>query len=317
MSDRLQPLGLPQRGLCRFSPFGFGVQATRAPQGDGENEQYEQRGRHAEDQMACHGRHPFAADRRSLYPGDRVNRKALELAVADPPFGAVDLGADRVDLALPSLRDRGLELAARPLRAQLLGRLRITGEKLAVRAYERVEAAWAAADERVELLEILRHDRDRHHAVECAVRRRPAPRENEERRAESCEPRLHDFADISANVAGAVHVEETALAGAQVGWDLHELAGDERPAVTVDEEDRAQLRQRLDDELHALVQARLVGADGIVGHATHDFIDLGDGALDRLKDLERMLVKDIERTLNAVVGDRLLVPVVQPARKTE
>ena len=100
-------------------------------------------------------------------------------------------------------------------------------------------------------------------------------------------------------------------------WDLHELAGGERPALTVDEKDRAQLRQRVDDALHALVQARLVGADSIVGHSAYDFIDLGDGALDRLKDLERVLVKDIERTLDAIVGDVQLMAVIEPGGKSE
>src|SRR5919197_3787825 len=263
--------------------------------------------------MACHRRHPFAADRRRVHPGDRVNRKALELTIAEPPFGAVDLGADRVDPALPSLRNRRLEPAARSLRAQVLGRLRITGEKPAVRAYKRVKLAWTAADERVELLEILRHDGDRDHTVERAVDRRTAPRKNKEGRAENRKPRLHNFADKSADVAGDVHVEEAALAGAQVGWDLHELAGGERPTVTVDQKDRAQLRQHFDDPPHALVQARLVGADGIVGHAAHDFIDLGDSAVDRLKDLERVLVNNIERTLDAIVSDLLFVAVVQPS----
>ena len=65
------------------------------------------------------------------------------------------------------------------------------------------------------------------------------------------------------------------------------------------------------------MQARLVGADCTVGHAAHDFIDLGDGALDRLKALECVLVKDIERTLDAIVSDALFVAVVQPGRKTE
>src|SRR5262245_5182394 len=114
-----------------------------------------------------------------------------------------------------------------------------------------------------------------------------------------------------------MHVEEAALAGAEVGWKLNELAGDERPGAAVDEKDRAQLGQRVDDALQALVQARLVLADSLVRHAAQNFVHLGDGALYDLKDLEGMLVKDIEGTLDAVGGDGLLVTIVQPARETE
>jgi hypothetical protein len=88
-------------------------------------------------------------------------------------------------------------------------------------------------------------------------------------------------------------------------------------AVAVDEKDRAQLRQRIDDALHALVQARLLFADLVIRHAANDLVDLGDGALDRLKHLERVLVKDIERTLDTVVGDGQLMAVIQPGGKSE
>src|SRR5262249_61959433 len=132
-------------------------------------------------------------------------------------------------------------------------------------------------------------------------------RKAEERRAESREPRLHNFADIGADIAVDVHVEKAALAGAQIARHLDELAGEDRLAVPVDEKDRAQLRQRIDDALDALVQPRLLLADLLVRHAAHDLVDLGDRALDGLKDLERMLINDIERPLDAVVGDALLV----------
>ena len=98
---------------------------------------------------------------------------------------------------------------------------------------------------------------------------------------------------------------------------MHELAGDEPLAVAVDEKDRAQLRQRIDDAFDALVQARLLVADLLVRHAAHDLLDFGDGALDRLKDLERVLVKDIERTLDAIVGDVQLMAVIEAGGKSE
>jgi hypothetical protein len=117
--------------------------------------------------MARHGRGPLVTDRRGGDAGDSENGKALELAIADPAFGPIDLRAARADRALRPLRDRRLQ--ARPDSPQAVGRLRKAGEKLAVRAQERVKLAWAAPDQRVELLEILRQDRDGDHALEGTV----------------------------------------------------------------------------------------------------------------------------------------------------
>ncbi len=65
------------------------------------------------------------------------------------------------------------------------------------------------------------------------------------------------------------------------------------------------------------MQARSVVADGIVRHVTCDLVDLGDGALDRLKDLERVLVQNIEGALDPVIGDGVLVAIAQPGRESE
>jgi hypothetical protein len=115
----------------------------------------------------------------------------------------------------------------------------------------------------------------------------------------------------------AVCAEKVAVARAEVGGHLRELAGHQRPAVAIDEKDRAQLRQRLDDPLQALVQARLVPADVVVRHAAHDFVDLRDRPLDGLEHLERMLVQDVERALDPVIGEVALVVVVEPGRECE
>ena len=199
--------------------------------------------------MARHGRGPFGPYRRCLEAGDYVNGEALELAVADPPFGPVDLGADGVGRTLPALRDRRLEPTARGERAHALGLFWIAGKKLAVRTDQRVKAAGAAPDQRVELLEILRQHGDCDHAVETFIQGRTAPGQNEKWRAEGLQPGLHDFAHIGADIAGHVHVEESPLARAQVARDLYELTGEERPPLPVDEKDRAQLWQCVDDPL--------------------------------------------------------------------
>src|SRR6516164_1327324 len=118
--------------------------------------------------MARHGRDPFAPDRRAVDAGNDVDRKALELAMTDSPFDRVDLGPpDRLHAALASLRDRRVQSAAGL--ETLIGPLRITGEKSAIRTDQRVKASRAAADERIELLEILRQHGDGDHAVERTI----------------------------------------------------------------------------------------------------------------------------------------------------
>ena len=200
----------------------------------------------------------IVADRRGGDAGNRENGKAFELAIADPPFHPVDLRTAGADRPFRPLRDRRLQ--ARPDGPQAVGRLRIAGEKPAVCADERVKLAWAAPDQRVELLEILRQNRDGDHAVEGTVSGRASARKHEKRCAKPRAARLHDLADITADVASDMRAEEAALAGAHVGRHLHELAGDEPLAVAVDEKDRAQLRQRIDDAFDALVQARIASS---------------------------------------------------------
>ena len=69
--------------------------------------------------------------------------------------------------------------------------------------------------------------------------------------------------------------------------------------------------------LEPVVQHRFVGANIIVRHAARDFIDLGKSALDGLEHLERMLVQDIERAVDALVADALGVAVADPGGEGE
>jgi len=215
LSDRLQALSLPQCSLRGLTALGFGMEPPCTPQRNPDDEKKEQRRGQAEDEVTRHSRDPFGPDRRAIDAGDDVDREALELALTDAPFGRVDLGLrDRADAALLSLRDHRVQSAAwlqRPV-----GPLRITGQKSAVSTEQRVKASRAAADERIELLEVLRQHGDGGHAVERAVRRGPAPGENKERRTETCQPRRENIADIGTDIAGHVHVEEASLARVKV-----------------------------------------------------------------------------------------------------
>ncbi len=50
------------------------------------------------------------------------------------------------------------------------------------------------------------------------------------------------------------------------------------------------------------MQARLRGANLVVGHAAHDLVDLRKGAVDGLEHLERLFLLHVERALDALVG---------------
>src|SRR5262249_62242704 len=137
------------------APRVWGEAPPRAPKPTPNNKKKKHRRGQPEDQMARHGRPPFAPDRCAVDAGNDVDRKPLELAMTAPPFDRVDLGPpDGLDAALPSLRDRRVQSAAGL--ETLVGPLRITGKKSAVCTQQRVKASRAAADERIELLEILR-----------------------------------------------------------------------------------------------------------------------------------------------------------------
>jgi hypothetical protein len=66
--------------------------------------------------------------------------------------------------------------------------------------------------------------------------------------------------------------------------------------------------------LQAVRQALLVGPDVLVREATQDFVGFRDGAVDGLKDLEGMLLDDVERALDALRGALVDGPVVGPGR---
>ena len=289
-----------------------------ALESNADDQQKKEGRRQAKNEMARHGREPLGADRGRVDACHDVNRKTFELAKSDPPLGSVELRVrDRIDDPFPTLRD-GLVQAAAGLEAALaVRRPRIAREKLPVRANERVQVSGAAADERVEFLEVLRQDGDRCDAVEGTIDQRATPGKNEKWRAEARQPRRGHVADVSPRVAGHVHAEEAAIARIEVRRRLRELAGKQRLAVAIDEEDGTQLRQGTDDLLETIVQARLVVSDGLVGHAAHDLVDLGDGALDRLEHLERVLVQNIERALDALIGDGIFVVIIQPGRPCE
>ena len=56
------------------------------------------------------------------------------------------------------------------------------------------------------------------------------------------------------------------------------------------------------DAIEPGMQAHLGGVDVVVRHAAHDFADFGKGAVDGFEDAQRLLLHDVDRTLDAFVA---------------
>ena len=93
LADRLEALRLAQRILCHFAALRFVMQALGALERDPQHAEQQQRGRQAEHQIGADRRQPFALDLAGLDAGERIDRKAFELAKAHAAGNAVDLGA--------------------------------------------------------------------------------------------------------------------------------------------------------------------------------------------------------------------------------
>ena len=114
-----------------------------------------------------------------------------------------------------------------------------------------------------------------------------------------------------------MHLEKTAVPHIEVGRHLGELTRNQRLTVAVDKKNCTQLRQCGHDPLEPLVQTRLIVANGLVRHIAHDLVDFGDRAFYRLEHFERVLVQNIERSFDALIGDGVFVSVGEPGRPGE
>lgn len=107
-------------------------------------------------------------------------------------------------------------------------------------------------------------------------------------------------------------LEVVAVVEQHVGRHRGEHARNERLAVAADQQDGIELRHRRDDAGEPRLQPRLRRADLGVRHATHDLVDLREGAIDGLEHLQRLLLHDIERARDALVGHRMHFAVGEP-----
>ncbi len=187
---------------------------------------------------------------------------------------------------------------------------RITRQQRPVGARQRVEISRRLLDHGVKVVEILRPQRDRDDAAERSVGRRQPLRDLEQRLARVLRRRAAHVADIGSGAAGFLRrkVRPIGKVGAACQHGRH--ARSQRAAVAADEHDRLDLRHDADDALQPRGEACLRGADLVVRQAAHHLADFREDAVDGLEDLERLLLEHVERTIDALVGDRIDVAVI-------
>ena len=216
-----------------------------------------------------------------------------------------------------AVADGGAQPARRAEPAQSVIRYRIARQVGAVGAHQREEAAGRLPDQRVEVFEIARPHRHRDNAVETAVGRFQAPREIEEIAGDAGQARRAHIADKGPGVALALGLEIIAIAEVDTVRHGGERARRQRSAVAADQKDGVKLRHRRHDAGEALMQPRLGGVDLLVRHAAHDLVDFREGAIDRLEHFQRLLLHDVERAKDALVGNRADVAVADPGGISE
>ncbi len=166
---------------------------------------------------------------------------------------------------------------------------------------QRQEAAGLTADPGVEILEIFGKHRGLDHAGKAAILVAAAPANAEEPRPLIGQPRRQHLADEGTDVALGMDPEVVPVREIDVGGRLDQ-AVDERPAVGIEYPERFHLGKRLGDPAQPVVQVLLLRDDLGIAHAADDLGDLGQAAVDGLEHLERVLMGDVERPLDLLVG---------------
>jgi hypothetical protein len=146
---------------------------------------------------------------------------------------------------------------------------------------------------------IWRHG-DANHTVEAArLVAVPAPADHEEPKRTDTGP--HHFADISAVIRLLLRDEIAAVGIIEIARDRQNRTRNQRPPVPVECPDRFDLRQALLRPLQAKKQVRLPRTNLFVGESSQHLVHFRDRALDRLNSFERVLLKHVERALDAFV----------------
>ena len=269
---------------------------------------------------------PFAADRRTVDSRDRRRPESPRACGSRPDTsGPVDLGVrDRVDHALPGPGAIAGLQSPLPGRDRVRGRLarrRVTGEKLAVRAAPaRRGCPGCARSARRTPRSSAARTATAIDAVERAVRRRPPPRKHEERRAETCSSRgVRDVADIGAEHRRPPCASKKSALARVAGRPVPARAGSRRvgrPSRSMRKIARScgsasTICFRRSCSRGWSCRTALSGMPRTISSTS------AMAPLDGLEDLERVLVKDIERALDPIIGDGVFVAIVQPGGECE
>jgi hypothetical protein len=164
-------------------------------------------------------------------------------------------------------------------------------EHRAVDADERDADLVVVADElAVEVVEVARPQARRHRAAEAPVRERAPHADVEERLAGR--PARQVLAHVRLHAAGAVVLEEFAVAEVDLVRGRERAVGGDHRAGAVQREDALQLREPLGHALERFVQPRFVGEE-VGGGAVAEQVERAADQRDvGLEDLLRVLLRD-------------------------
>jgi len=171
------------------------------------------------------------------------------------------------------------------------------------------------ADLGIETLKFGRPDADAHDAGKRAFRRRPAPADGEELIGRQTGiAGNQNLADVGAGVLLDLNSEIIAIRGAQLPRHRIEQAGNERMPIAIEQHDRLDLRRGIVDRFELEVIRRLVRKDALVRNVPKQLRDVEEREVDRLEHFRGMLVHDLERAFDPLVGGLLRRKIIAPGR---
>ena len=193
----------------------------------------------------------------------------------------------------------------------------MTREKRPVRAQHGEIGAGVAPHRGIEPLQFLPRNRNLYHTGEFRRRAAAADREERRRRRHGDDLRRRHLADEDADILRDMRGEIIVAAEGAVTRDRILVAGDKRHSGGVEHPDRVDLRQRVRGLLQLDVEGVFVVADVLVRKRRGELIGLQEHQINRLEDLLRVLMENVERSFDPLFGGRIGRAVVQPGRVAE
>jgi hypothetical protein len=123
-----------------------------------------------------------------------------------------------------------------------------------------------------------------------------------------------DLAHIGARIPADVRLEIVAVRRTEVARHRVDLARHQRMPVAIEQQNGIDLGRCVADALELVMIGALLRADAFIGNALEHLRDLQEREVHRLEHFERMLVHDLERALDALVGGLLRRAIIDERR---